>query len=181
MAALSVWMVTTELVFGWLATIFFGSITLILLIRHFKYGRQENEDAKTIGPPFNAQEEKINDELNIEEAFTFNGNSFTYINGVSKRTIGWKQVQSMVAYKMDRFACDDICLDVFCDNHFNFTITEESAAWNRFLDHSKDALPAIDKFWEIAIISPPFETNLTLVYDRQNRSLKEIVKMHYSA
>jgi hypothetical protein len=87
----------------------------------------------------------------------------------------------MIGYKEDLFTRDRICLDVFCDNDKSFKITEETLGWFMFLDHSKKALPTIAKYWEIEITSPAFETNLTVVYDRQNRTLKEVTNKYYKS
>jgi len=177
MAGISVWMAKTDLVFGQIATVFFGSIALLLLVKHFKNNAREN-NIKLNQPASKAPASNQPAELS-NEIFTFNGENFTIQIEQEVRSVSWKQVQSMIAYKIDRFASDNICLDVFCDNNINFTITEESAAWDKFLDHSKTALPVIDKFWEIEIVALAFETTPTVVYDRQNRDLKEIIKKNY--
>jgi hypothetical protein len=175
MAALSLWMATTELIFGSIAAIFFASMALILLIRHFKYSNRNREQRlKEQLEQENAIAEKT------REIFTFSNEAFTIKIEGEEKSILWKQVQSMIAYKTDRFASDNISLDVFCDHNINFTITEDSAAWDKFMDHSKRALP-IDQFWDIEMISLSFETNPTVVYDHKNRSLKEIVKKYYNA
>ena len=176
MAALSLWMATTELVFGSIAAIFFASITLILFIKHFKYSNRTRVQNSTGYIQEPAQENGLREKDN--EVFTFSNESFVIKIEQEEKLIAWKQVQSMIAYKIDRFAADNISLDVFCDDNINFTITEESASWEKFLDHSKRALP-IDKFWEIEMIALAFETNPTVVYDYKNRSLKEIIKKYY--
>ena len=175
MAGISVWLSTSDLVFGRIATVFFGAVALLLFVKHFKDNSRESalKSRQSKAPASNQPAELSN------EIFTFNGDNFTIQIEEEVRSVSWKQVQSMIAYKIDRFASDNICLDVFCDNSINFTITEESTAWDKFLDHSKLALPAIDKFWEIEIVALAFETTPLVVYDRQNRDLKEIIKKNY--
>ena len=175
MAGLSLWMATTELVFGWVATIFFAGITMILLVKYFK-NSDRNKDNITDTPLFQTENQPV--ETN-NELLSFSEDSFTVQVEQVEKTVAWKQVQSMLAYKIDRFATDGICLDVFCDNNVNFTITEESPAWDKFLDHSKKALP-IDQFWEIEIVTHSAPNNVTIVYDRKNRTLKEILKKYYN-
>jgi len=178
MAALSLWMATTELVFGSIAAIFFASMALILLIRHFKYSNRRRRQI------FNGEEQEEQQKNALSEGnneiFTFSNEAFTIKIEQEEKLVAWRQVQSMIAYKIDRFATDNISLDVFCEHNISFTITEESAAWEKFLDHSKRSLP-IDKFWEIEMVALSFETNPTVVYDHKNRSLKEIVKKYYNA
>ena len=177
MAGISVWMAKTDLVFGQIATVFFGSIALLLLVKHFKNNAREN-NIKLNQPASKAPASNQPAELS-NEIFTFNGENFTIQIEQEVRSVSWKQVQSMIAYKIDRFASDNICLDVFCDSNINFTINEESAAWDKFLDHSKRALP-IDQFWEIEMVTHSPDTNLTIVYDRRNRTIKEILKRYYN-
>ncbi|MEO6718776.1 MAG: hypothetical protein ABIN67_00380 [Ferruginibacter sp.] len=175
MGGLSVWLVTTELVFGWVATIFFAITTMILLVKHFK---NDDQSKRTKTGDFLSKTESQQDEINNED-LSFSDDAFTIRIEQVEKLVAWKQVQSMIAYKMDRFASDNICLDVFCDNNINFTITEESVAWDKFLDHSKRFLP-IDQFWEIEMVTPTVNNNLTVVYDRKNRSLKELLKKYYN-
>ena len=172
MTAISLWITTTDLLFGWVATILFGSITLLILIRQFRTGRMgENQrvaDTSTrVGSP------------NDDGIFTYYEKGFSLTIQKNEHTIPWKQVRSMVAYKMDRFASDDISMDVFCEGNINFSISEETAGWTKFLDNSKKALP-IDQFWEIEMATPGLEIYLSVVYDKQNRSFKEIQKEYYN-
>ena len=172
MTAVSLWIATTDLVFGGIATILFGTITLLILTRQFKSGRLGNSGASGAAKGGLA-------DANDDGIFTYDEKGFTLLIQQEEHNISWKQVRSMVAYKMDRFASDDISLDVFCDNKINFSISEETPGWLKFLDNSKNALP-IDKFWEIEMATPGLEIYLSVVFDRQNRSFPEIQKEYYN-
>ncbi len=132
-------------------------------------------NALRIGPKqTSAQEfEEIYDEEGI---FTFTDSGFTVEAAGSIKEVEWSEVRSMIGYKEDLLTIDSICLDVICENDFSFQINEETSGWYRFLNESKAALTSIDTFWENAIALPTFETKLTLIYDRDNRSLKEVLK-----
>ena len=173
MTAISLWIATTDLVFGGIATILFGTITLLIITRQFRTGRAGNNNAsrKSTDLAFSP--------ANDDGIFTYDEKGFTLTIQKKQHTIPWKQVRSMVAYKMDRFASDDISLDVFCEGNINFSISEETAGWAKFLDNSKKALP-IDKFWEIEMATPGLEIYLSVVYDKQNRPFKEIQKEYYN-
>ncbi|MES2891137.1 MAG: hypothetical protein V4725_03970 [Bacteroidota bacterium] len=173
MTAISLWIATTDLVFGGIATVFFGSITLLILTRQFKSGRMGNGNA---GRRSNA--DNLLD-ANEDGIFKYDEKGFSLMIQRNQHSIPWKEIRTMVAYKMDRFASDDISMDVFCERGINFSISEETAGWLKFLDNSKNALP-IDKFWEIEMATPGLEINLSVIYDRQNRAFKEIQKEYYN-
>ncbi len=174
LTVISVWLTTTDLVFGSVAAIFFGTITLLVLVRVFKSGHAGNDTSKNGDNPGSLLPQ---DENGI---FSYTDQGFTLLIQRTEHTVPWTQVKSMVAYKMDRFASDDISMDVFCDGKINFSISEETPGWATFLDKSKLALP-IDKFWEIEMATPGLEINLAVVYDRQNRTYKEIQKEYYNS
>jgi hypothetical protein len=138
MTAISLWIATTDLVFGGIATILFGTITLLIITRQFKTGQAGNNNGsrKSNNGTFSTENE--------DGIFTYDEKGFTLTIQKNEHNIPWKQVRSMVAYKMDRFASDDISLDVFCEGNINFSISEETAGWTKFLDNSKKALPLIN-------------------------------------
>ena len=179
MTGISIWMATTNPASGWFGTIFFGGGTIVFIIKFFKPG--------FIYPEPTSQEFKDRTEKEFKEiyndngVFTFSDNGFSIKTNKGVNNIEWIEIKSMLGYKEDHYAIDCICLDVLCDNDKSFKITEETAGWFRFLDHSKKAFPTIHKSWEIEISFPAFETKLTLVYDRQNRTLPELTGEHYKS
>jgi len=182
MTSLSAWTITRGLAFGWLGTIFFGGGTILFVIKFFRPDFKWVKDTDPNIKEFKEQTEKEFKEIyNDNGIFTFSDNGFSIKTTKGVHKIEWTEIKSMLGYKEDHYATDSICLDVFCDNDKSFKITEETLGWFRFLDHSKKALPKIDKSWEIEISTPAFETNLTVVYDRQNRPLKEVTDEHYKS
>lgn len=162
---------------GWTATVFFGSITLLLINRYFK----TYNTAKGKGKQF--YQDAVNSpgqtDISPEGIFQYNERGFIVKLEEVEQSIHWKQVKCMVAYKLDRFASDDICLDIIYGQDSRFTIFEETPGWENFVDKSKQALPGIDHFWDIEITTPIIEGNATLVYDWKGRSLEEIEKEYY--
>jgi hypothetical protein len=55
-------------------------------------------------------------------------------------------------------------------------LTEETPGWYKFLTLTKEKFPQIDKDWEVDISTPAFETKLTLIYDKKNRDLSEVIE-----
>lgn len=108
--------------------------------------------------------------------FTFNDNSFSIQIGNSIKEISWSEINFMLAYKVDLYTTDIICLEIYYSNHLNFKINEETPGWFLFLENSKKMLPKIMANWEMNIAIPAFETNLTLIYDKENRNLETVIK-----
>ena len=182
MTSLSAWTITRSLVFGLIGTIFFGGGTILLFIKFLRPDFKLVKDNDPNSKKFIAQTKKEFERIyNDNGIFTFNDNGFSIMTDKGMQTIEWTEIKSMLGYKEDHFATDNICLDVFCDHEKSFRITEETSGWFRFLDHSKKALRTIDISWEVEISTPAFETNLTVVYDRQNRTLKEVTNEHYKS
>jgi hypothetical protein len=114
-------------------------------------------------------EEKYNENGIFE--FQENGFIIDFNNG--KQLIKWDEIQTIFGYKLDNFTTDTICTDIFLVNKNNFTITEETRGWFQFLKHLKERFSNIDKTWEIKIATPVFDTKLTLIYDRENRTFED--------
>ena len=128
---------------------------------------------------------KLNKEQTIDKSYEDNGVFLFQEKGFSIKTIDglneveWVNINSMIGYKEDRFTTDNICLDIFTNSGKCYKISEETAGWPGFLEHSKGAFPTIKKDWAVEISIPPFEKNMTLVYDRQNRDLNDVIKDNY--
>ena len=113
--------------------------------------------------------------------YTDDGFDLDRSDDVADRTdhIKWTGIRAMFAYKIDRYVVDDISLDVFCDNNESFHVTEESPGWYQFLENIAAQFPSIDKDWHIEIAAPAFETKLTLIYEREGRTLDETKGIYY--
>lgn len=111
--------------------------------------------------------------------FSYSDNGFDITLNNQTDHYCWGHIICMVAYKIDNFTTDCICLDVFCDNNKRLSITEETKGWYLFTRKTKEQFPQINKLWTLEITTPAFKTNLTLVYDRDGRTLDEVMKIHY--
>ena len=54
-------------------------------------------------------------------------------------------------------------------------MTEETAGWPIFIERLKEQFPTVDEDWNINIAHAAFATNLTLLYDRENRTQEQVV------
>ena len=100
-----------------------------------------------------------------EDGFKF---QFKYDN----EKIKWVDIERLVAYKEDLMTTDEICLDIFVNN-WKTTISEETPGWYQFVEKTKLIFPSIHQNWDAEIVSPPFATNLTLLYQRPDREMPE--------
>ena len=92
----------------------------------------------------------------------------------------WQDIFTVFGYKKDLYSVDLICLDAFNENGKGFSINEETEGWFQFLRQLKRKITGIPEYWEIEIADPAFETNLTLLFDRQNRSFEALATEFYN-
>lgn len=123
------------------------------------------------------------DSRSFEEIYNDNGifeytsDGFIITTEGDKKEIKWNYIETILGYKVDLYTSDTICLDVFCGNE-SFRITEETLGWYQFVLRSKEAFSQINKTWDTEITIPAFETKLTLVYDRENRTLEDAMQKY---
>ncbi len=111
--------------------------------------------------------------------FVYQDNAFKINFESGPMDVNWDDIQTVFGYKVDLYTLDCICADIFCSNNKSFKINEETAGWFQFMIHLSERFPNVEKNWDIRIATPAFETNLTLVYDRENRNLEEALGQYY--
>lgn len=159
---------------SWVGMILTGLFTLMYLLKLFFPNAAILKKIQT-----NSAE---NDDRSFDEIyedngiFTFPDYGFTIKLKDELYDIKWEEIKTILGYKIDLYATDCICAEVYCDNSKSFAINEETKGWFQFQKHLKERFPTIDSGWDIEISAPAFETNLTLVYDRDNRTLEEVSK-----
>jgi hypothetical protein len=65
---------------------------------------------------------------------------------------------------------DEICLDI-STNGWKITYSESVPGWYQFVAKLKQAFPAIPDNWDGQIMQPPFATNYTVLYEREERGM----------
>jgi hypothetical protein len=95
-------------------------------------------------------------------------------------TIEWSSIKALFSYKADLYTVDEICLDIFYENTKQVRLTEDTHGWNIFLGKLRIQFPQIKMHWAMEIAFPAFETNLTLLYEFENKSLEESIKFYYT-
>lgn len=129
----------------------------------------QGENNLTSGKTFEEQQNDLG-------VFKYDENGFTicYLNYT--KTHKWTDITEINAYKKDLVTIDTIAMQiVFGDKQIE--ITEELPGWYQFVARTKIAFPSIPKDWDMEIVHPPFATNYTKLYSKENsgRSAMQLV------
>jgi hypothetical protein len=90
---------------------------------------------------------------------------FDIITGDGTQQIQWLDIQKIVAYKLDLFTNDEICMEIMLVQD-SVTISEEIIGWPAFSAAVLEHFPSIPKDWEGVIAQPAFATNYTVLYEQ---------------
>jgi hypothetical protein len=112
----------------------------------------------------------------MQEDFSYTDTGFLLVLNGKLREIAWADIESVFAYKLDRFTVDDVCLDLILKESV-ITLNEEMQGWTGFVDRLGTNLPGLKDYW--IVIHPPFALNLTLLYDRYGRDQGEVENLCY--
>jgi len=104
--------------------------------------------------------------------FIYDDDGFFFHFETEQKKIKWADIERLVAYKKDLMSSDEICMDIVFNN-WQITINEETPGWYQFVEKTKVIFPSILKNWDTEIVHPAFETNLTILYNRQDREMPE--------
>ena len=104
---------------------------------------------------------------------------FEISGGKDAQNFQWKDVEVIFGFKLDLMTTDEICLDLFFTDHRSIRLPESMHGWDIFNGSLRFHFPSISDSWEYEFVKPPFETNLTLLYDCNHRSLAEARKTCY--
>jgi hypothetical protein len=125
-------------------------------------------------------EKEFEKKFNDHGIFTYTDNGFTVKIDRNLYHVKWSEIESMFGYKLDIYKNGEICLDVFCDDGVSFRLSESKAGWFQFLQKASVNCSNAVKGWEKALALPSFTTNLTLVYDREERTIEQVGKQYYN-
>ena len=95
--------------------------------------------------------------------FTYSDEGFEIVLESSREKVRWASIERIIAYKVDLFTTDLICLDIEF-NGKKLTISEEVPGWFQFIKKVSSTLSGIPKNWEIQVANPPFQANCTTIY-----------------
>lgn len=108
--------------------------------------------------------------------FTYEDDRFGLELEGHKKSYSWANIKTVIAYKQDMGTYDTICQDLTMDDGFKFELNEDTPGWFQFQKRLAQNVPSISMDWLIAISQQPFASSNTLLYDKENRSLEEVMK-----
>jgi hypothetical protein len=111
--------------------------------------------------------------------FTYTLEGFHVASTTGTHYVAWQHIQALFGYKVDLYATDQIRLDIFYKDAY-LGLHEELAGWHPFLRRLAEQFPTIKAGWEIGIATPPFATNLTLLYEKDGRDLEQAQALYYN-
>lgn len=156
----------------WVSIVLFGFGGIFILVRFLNPKNIFVTPKSEIGKEILAERTEL--DQNDNGIFEYNENGFK--NGVEKNSVyyKWEEIQTVYGYKIDLLSYDEICIDVFTIDQKKFTITESTSGWFQFISRLSENIKSIEIDWYVKIASPAFEENLTLLYDKQNRTVEQI-------
>ncbi|WP_281230997.1 hypothetical protein [Flavobacterium gelatinilyticum] len=162
----------------WFPLILFGGGGFFVLIRFLNPKNLFVSPNSTLGKEIiSLQTVENQNDLGI---FTYNEDSFTIADENHSKTYRWNEIKTVFAYKTDLLTEDEICIDVYTQDSNKFTISESTWGWFQFISRLSENIKSIKIDWYVNIISPAFEKNLTLLYDKENRKVEEIIKQDFN-
>lgn len=111
--------------------------------------------------------------FNDEGIFDYQDEGFNIQFEDGKKFIYWKDIKTIYAYKRDLYTYDELNLQIDYENS-SFKISENIKGWYKFVEKIKEIYPNIRQDFDIQLMFPAFEQNLTVVYDYKNRRIEEI-------
>jgi len=92
--------------------------------------------------------------------------AFAIEDGCSHCVVAWASVSRIIAYKIDLFVVDEICIDVVVDTGKRCELDESMDGFSDFVENMERSLIGIEKEWWHKVAFPAFETCEIVVYDR---------------
>ena len=87
----------------------------------------------------------------------------------------WSDIETIFGFKEERLATYEICMDIFFSEKVSIHLTESTPGWYQFNNRLSKAIPTVSENWDTEVVQPPFATNMTLLFDKGNRS-KELAE-----
>jgi len=171
----AVWLGNYERIEFWLVLLLFGVGGIFMLIRFLNpkntFVTYKSKIAKEI---LSQREDFFPYDLGI---FNYNEAGFSMTFEQTYNEYNWDDIKTIYGYRVDLVTYDEICLDLFTNDNKKFTIAESTPGWFQFTNRLDDNISSIKPDWYREIANSVFEINMTLIYDKQNRTDEEIRKL----
>lgn len=161
----------------WATIIFFGGGGLFILIRFINPKNLFVTHDTELGKQILADQFQESQEDLGFFAYTDTGFNLTKHKGVTH--YNWADIETIFGFKEDRYTTDEICIEIFFNDKTNIRLTESTPGWYQFNKQLSNAMPSVSENWDTEIVQPPFATNMTLLFDKGNRSKEQAEKACY--
>lgn len=111
--------------------------------------------------------------------FVYEEDGFRYPFKEHDEKLKWTDIERIVAYKPDLMTMDELCVELFSGN-WKITYSESLPGWYQFVKKLNMAFPSLPDDWDWRIIQPPFATNYTVLYEREDRKMPESTNFYAS-
>ncbi len=160
----------------WGTVIFFGG-GLFKLIRLFNPNNLFVTHDTEVGKQILADQiQKAQDDMGFF-AYTDAGFNLTEPKGVAN--YNWSDIETIFGFKEDRYTTDEICMDIFFSDKTSIRLTESTPGWFQFNKRLSKTIPTVSENWGTEVVQPPFATNMTLIFDKGDRSKEQAEKACY--
>jgi hypothetical protein len=161
----------------WATIIFFGGGGLFMLIRLINPNNLFVSNDTELGKQILADQfQKAQEDIGFF-AYTETGFNLTEHKGVTN--YNWSDIETIFGFKEDRLTTDEICMDIFFSDKASIRLTESTPGWYQFNSRLGNALPTVSENWDTSVVQPPFATNMTLLFDKDNKSKEQAEKACY--
>lgn len=155
----------------WGTILFFGSGGVFFLVRLL------NPKNVFVTPDTKLGEELLADQFRREYEnlglFTYTEHGFGLEADKRLKAYNWSDIETIFGFKEDLYSIDEVCMDIFTNDKASLRLTESTPGWYQFQERLSQNIHAIPKDWIAEIDLPAFETKLTLLFDRNGRTLQE--------
>lgn len=155
----------------WSTIIFFGGSGLFFLFRLINPKNLFVTHDTILG------KELIADQFRKEQEslgfFSYTNEGFNLKEHSGVKHYKWSDIETVFGFKEDRYATDEICMDIFTSDSASIRLTESTPGWYQFQKRLSENIASIPKDWDGEIAVPAFDTKLTLLFDRKGLKQKE--------
>lgn len=161
----------------WWAVIFWGCGGLFMLVRLVNPNNLFVTHDSELGKQILAEQFlKVHEDIGFI-GYTDIGFKLTENEEVSH--FNWSDIETIFCFKEDHFTTDEICMDIFFNDKTSIRLTESTPGWYQFNKRLSNAIPSVCENWFTEVVQPPFATNMTLLFDKDNRDKEQAEKACY--
>ena len=159
----------------WVAVFFLGGLSAYLTIRLLNpandfVAKDSMRGMYLLENEFAIVKEEIGGFLYFEEGFSVEINKETV-------RINWKEIDTLISYKENRYIVDEICLDIFKKDTKLVALSESVPGWFQFIKRLPPRFHDITPTWYNSMIEDAKKPMVTLLYDRRKRIKQEVLKV----